>query len=257
MTSVYLQQFYYLLLYPNLGWILINTICALLALVVKIAIRVTVGPVSAQESAVLGDRVGNFLVYKAVFLFGVLNSVEYEEAVAWILWFASLAAVAALQSILTYRLKYLMSSFPPRKVLLRIMALSIVLLVVSVAFVSFAFSTFRLFSLSIALFILADTIIIDIAVALMCLSVHANIFLLVQTIQNKPSLFQAIKPLLGSIYLVLKCAALLDNAPVYFSSLEAFTEKTDVGSDRNCLELCKKRIFARAARALAKYCYRS
>ncbi|VDN36135.1 unnamed protein product, partial [Gongylonema pulchrum] len=106
MTSVYLQQFYYLLLYPNLGWILINTICALLALVVKIAIRVTVGPVSAQESAVLGDRVGNFLVYKAVFLFGVLNSVEYEEAVAWILWFASLAAVAALQSILTYRLKY-------------------------------------------------------------------------------------------------------------------------------------------------------
>lgn len=59
-----------------------------------------------QESVLLRDRLCNFLLYKAVFLFGVLNSVVHEEIIAWVLWFALLASVAALQSIIAYKLKY-------------------------------------------------------------------------------------------------------------------------------------------------------
>lgn len=59
-----------------------------------------------QESLLLRERICNFFLYKAVFLFGVLNSVIQEEVIAWVLWFAILAAVAALQSIVAYRLKY-------------------------------------------------------------------------------------------------------------------------------------------------------
>lgn len=46
------------------------------------------------------------MLYKAVFLFGVLNNVVHEEVIAWVLWFALLASVAALQSIIAYKLKY-------------------------------------------------------------------------------------------------------------------------------------------------------
>lgn len=59
-----------------------------------------------QESVLLRDRLCNFLLYKAVFLFGILNSVVHEEVIAWVLWFALLASVAALQSIIAYKLKY-------------------------------------------------------------------------------------------------------------------------------------------------------
>lgn len=59
-----------------------------------------------KESVLLRDRLCNFLLYKAVFLFGVLNSVVHEEVIAWIMWFALLASVAALQSIIAYKLKY-------------------------------------------------------------------------------------------------------------------------------------------------------
>ncbi|KAM3722101.1 E3 ubiquitin-protein ligase AMFR [Dirofilaria immitis] len=188
-TSTHLQHFYYILLHPTFGWIFINMFCAILALFAKLATYATVGKLGAQESILLRDRLCNFLLYKAVFLFGVLNSVVHEEVIAWILWFALLASVAALQSIIAYKLKYLISSIPPKGVLLRIMGLAILLLLMSFAFVSFAFTAFRLFSVSIALFILAD----------------------------------AIKSLLRSIYVISKCALLLDIVSIYLSSINLST----------------------------------
>ncbi|MCP9264323.1 E3 ubiquitin-protein ligase AMFR [Dirofilaria immitis] len=185
-TSTHLQHFYYILLHPTFGWIFINMFCAILALFAKLATYATVGKLGAQESILLRDRLCNFLLYKAVFLFGVLNSVVHEEVIAWILWFALLASVAALQ---TLNLLQLISSIPPKGVLLRIMGLAILLLLMSFAFVSFAFTAFRLFSVSIALFILAD----------------------------------AIKSLLRSIYVISKCALLLDIVSIYLSSINLST----------------------------------
>ncbi|VIO95443.1 CUE domain containing protein [Brugia malayi] len=185
----HLQQFYYLLLHPTFGWVFINMFCAVLALIAKLATYATIGKLGVQESGLLRDRLCNFFLYKAVFLFGVLNSVVHEEVIAWVLWFALLASVAALQSIIAYKLKYLISSIPPRRVLFRIMGLAIILLLISFAFVSFAFAAFRLFSISIALFILAD----------------------------------ALKSLLRSIYVISKCALLLDIVSVYLSSINLTT----------------------------------
>ncbi|VDK88629.1 unnamed protein product, partial [Onchocerca ochengi] len=188
-TSTHLQQFFHVLLHPTFGWIFINMFCAVLALFAKLATHATVGKLGMQESALLRDRLCNFLLYKAVFLFGVLNSAVHEEVIAWVLWFALLASVAALQSIIAYKLKYLISSIPPRGVLLRIMGLAILLLLISFTFVSFAFTAFRLFSINIAFFILAD----------------------------------AIKSLLRSVYVISKCTLLLDNVSVYLSSINLTT----------------------------------
>ncbi|VDO65207.1 unnamed protein product, partial [Onchocerca flexuosa] len=96
-ASTHLRQFYHILLHPTFGWIFINMFCAVLALFAKLATHATVGKLGMQESALLRDRLCNFLLYKAVFLFGVLNSAVHEEVIAWILWFALLASVAALQ----------------------------------------------------------------------------------------------------------------------------------------------------------------
>ncbi|VBB33486.1 unnamed protein product [Acanthocheilonema viteae] len=105
-TSAHFQQFYYILLHPTFGWVFINMFCAFLALIAKLVTHAAVGKLGAQESVLLRERLCNFLLYKAVFLFGVLNSVVHEEVIAWVLWFALLASVAALQSIIAYKLKY-------------------------------------------------------------------------------------------------------------------------------------------------------
>ncbi|VDM91464.1 unnamed protein product [Litomosoides sigmodontis] len=188
-TSSYFQQFCYILLHPTFGWVFINMFCATLALIAKLVTHMTVGKLGVQESVLLRDRLCNFLLYKAVFLFGVLNSVVHEEIIAWILWFALLASVAALQSIIAYKLKYLISSVPPRRVILRIMGLAFFLLLISATFVSSAFIAFRLFSVSIALFILAD----------------------------------AIKSLLRSVYVIFKSALLMDNVSIYLPSINLTT----------------------------------
>ncbi|VDM98105.1 unnamed protein product [Thelazia callipaeda] len=189
MASVHMQQYYLTHLHPALGWILTNAVCAVLALLVREAIQITIGKMGVQESAFLRDRICNFVLYKAVFLFGVLNNIDRGDIISWILWSALLAAVTALQSIIEYRLKYLIPSLSSKTVLFRVLILAAFLLTISTAFIYCAYVAFHLFSTSIALFILAD----------------------------------AVKLLLRSIYTVSMCVLLLENVSNCFSSINLST----------------------------------
>lgn len=155
-SSLTCRQLYYAVNHPTLVWVLVNTVCAVLAILGKIAVYFTFGSLRMQESTMLRDRLCSFVLYKAVFLFGVLNSVLLEELIAWILWFALVSTITLLQIITFHRFKYFTSSVSSRRARLRILSLSAFSLVASGALAVFALSSFSFLSISYALFILAD-----------------------------------------------------------------------------------------------------
>ncbi|MFH4983039.1 hypothetical protein AB6A40_009748 [Gnathostoma spinigerum] len=106
----------------------------------------------------LRDRLCNLLLYKAVFLFGVLNSVVLEEIVVWIFWFSVISLLSLLQIIVIHRFKYFASSLPSQSVQFRSFVLALFCFVGSAVLTVFAFWSFNVLSISYSLFILADAL---------------------------------------------------------------------------------------------------
>uniref|UniRef100_A0A0N5AHV8 CUE domain-containing protein n=1 Tax=Syphacia muris TaxID=451379 RepID=A0A0N5AHV8_9BILA len=161
-SSLTFRKLHYAVNHPALIWVgfnsevVLNSVCASLAILAKAAVHFTFGQLGAQESELLRDRLCNFLLYKAVFLFGVLNNMLFDEVILWILWFTFVSMFTLLQILTMHRFKYFTSSLPPNFVQLHVLILNIFALVASVVLVIIALSSFRFLSTSYALFLLAD-----------------------------------------------------------------------------------------------------
>ncbi|VDD85774.1 unnamed protein product [Enterobius vermicularis] len=155
-SSLTFRKLHYAVNHPTLIWVVLNTVCASLAILAKAAVYFTFGQLGAQESELLRDRLCNFLLYKAVFVFGVLSSILLDEMVLWILWFTFISMLTLLQILTMHRFKYFTSSLPPSFVQLRVLLLNIFSLVAAMILATIAFSSFSFLSTSYALFVLAD-----------------------------------------------------------------------------------------------------
>uniref|UniRef100_A0A3Q1IAH7 Autocrine motility factor receptor a n=1 Tax=Anabas testudineus TaxID=64144 RepID=A0A3Q1IAH7_ANATE len=67
---------------------MVNTVCCILLLIGKLIQCVVFGPLRVSEKQHLKDKFWNFIFYKFIFVFGVLNVQTVEEVVMWWLWFA-------------------------------------------------------------------------------------------------------------------------------------------------------------------------
>ncbi|XP_056382240.1 E3 ubiquitin-protein ligase AMFR isoform X3 [Hyla sarda] len=92
-------------------WVLVNTVCCLLMLVAKVIQHVVFGPLRVSERQHLKDKFWNFIFYKFIFIFGVLNVQTVEEVVLWFLWFAGLVFLHLMVQLCRDRFEYL--SFSP------------------------------------------------------------------------------------------------------------------------------------------------
>ncbi|XP_063294800.1 E3 ubiquitin-protein ligase AMFR isoform X1 [Pelobates fuscus] len=92
-------------------WVLVNTVCCLLMLVAKVIQHVVFGPLRVSERQHLKDKFWNFIFYKFIFIFGVLNVQTVEEVVLWFLWFAALVFLHLMVQLCRDRFEYL--SFSP------------------------------------------------------------------------------------------------------------------------------------------------
>ncbi|CAH2324501.1 E3 ubiquitin- ligase AMFR isoform X1 [Pelobates cultripes] len=92
-------------------WVLVNTVCCLLMLVAKVIQYVVFGPLRVSERQHLKDKFWNFIFYKFIFIFGVLNVQTVEEVVLWFLWFAALVFLHLMVQLCRDRFEYL--SFSP------------------------------------------------------------------------------------------------------------------------------------------------
>ncbi|XP_075432999.1 E3 ubiquitin-protein ligase AMFR isoform X2 [Ascaphus truei] len=80
-------------------------------LVAKVIQYVVFGPLRVSERQHLKDKFWNFIFYKFIFIFGVLNVQTVEEVVLWFLWFAGLVFLHLMVQLCKDRFEYL--SFSP------------------------------------------------------------------------------------------------------------------------------------------------
>ncbi|XP_033491985.2 E3 ubiquitin-protein ligase AMFR-like [Epinephelus lanceolatus] len=92
-------------------WVMVNTACCVLLLIAKLIQCVVFGPLRVSEKQHLKDKFWNFVFYKFIFVFGVLNVQTVEEVVMWWLWFAILVFLHLLVQLCKDRFEYL--SFSP------------------------------------------------------------------------------------------------------------------------------------------------
>uniref|UniRef100_A0A669CQ35 E3 ubiquitin-protein ligase AMFR n=1 Tax=Oreochromis niloticus TaxID=8128 RepID=A0A669CQ35_ORENI len=91
--------------------VLVNTFCCSLMLIAKMIQYVVFGPLRVSEKQHLKDKFWNFIFYKFIFIFGVLNVQTVEEVVMWCLWFSALVFLHLMVQLCKDRFEYL--SFSP------------------------------------------------------------------------------------------------------------------------------------------------
>lgn len=92
-------------------WVMVNTACCILMLIAKVIQCIVFGPLRVSEKQHLKDKFWNFIFYKFIFIFGVLNVQRVEEVVLWCLWFSMLIFLHLMVQLCKDRFEYL--SFSP------------------------------------------------------------------------------------------------------------------------------------------------
>ncbi|KZC04470.1 PREDICTED: E3 ubiquitin-protein ligase AMFR-like [Dufourea novaeangliae] len=137
---------------PICIWTLINMAYCMLILLGKTIQKLVFGELRASERQYLKDKFWNFLFYKFLFVFGVLNVQYMDEVILWWSWFTALGFLSLLSQLCKDRFEYL--SFSPTTpgwsharllgLLAAILALSsfMLLLCTAAAFFFVSFNTF-------------------------------------------------------------------------------------------------------------------
>ncbi|XP_076470742.1 E3 ubiquitin-protein ligase AMFR-like isoform X2 [Babylonia areolata] len=122
-------------------WTMVNSVYCVLILLGKLIQAVVFGDLRVSEQQHLKDKFWNFVFYKFIFIFGVMNVQTMEEVVLWVAWFTCLGFLHLLVQLSKDRFEYL--SFSPAiprsshvkllSLLVLLMACSGVLLCVCVA----------------------------------------------------------------------------------------------------------------------------
>ncbi|XP_062316991.1 E3 ubiquitin-protein ligase AMFR-like isoform X2 [Osmerus eperlanus] len=92
-------------------WVVVNTACCILMLIAKAIQCIVFGPLRVSEKQHLKEKFWNFIFYKFIFIFGVLNVHTLEEVLMWSLWFAVLVFLHLVVQLCKDRFEYL--SFSP------------------------------------------------------------------------------------------------------------------------------------------------
>uniref|UniRef100_A0A8C0V3L7 E3 ubiquitin-protein ligase AMFR n=1 Tax=Cyanistes caeruleus TaxID=156563 RepID=A0A8C0V3L7_CYACU len=109
--------------------VLVNTACCFLMLVAKLIQCMVFGPLRVSERQHLKDKFWNFIFYKFIFIFGVLNVQTVEEVVMWCLWFSGLVFLHLMVQLCKDRFEYLsFSPTTPMSSHVRVLALLIAML---------------------------------------------------------------------------------------------------------------------------------
>ncbi|XP_062847520.1 autocrine motility factor receptor a [Trichomycterus rosablanca] len=109
--NVAASMLFYLISDSLFVWVLVNTACCVLMLIAKVIQCIVFGPLRVSEKQHLKDKFWNFIFYKFIFIFGVLNVQTVEEVVLWCLWFAVLIFLHLMVQLSKDRFEYL--SFSP------------------------------------------------------------------------------------------------------------------------------------------------
>ncbi|KAL3860029.1 hypothetical protein ACJMK2_010202 [Sinanodonta woodiana] len=110
-------------------WTLVNTAYCCLILLGKLIQKLVFGDLRVSEQQHLKDKFWNFLFYKFIFIFGVMNVQTMEEVVMWVAWFTVLGFFHLLTQLSKDRFEYLsFSPSTPRFIHVKLLSLLMVIL---------------------------------------------------------------------------------------------------------------------------------
>ncbi|XP_065166568.1 E3 ubiquitin-protein ligase AMFR-like [Atheta coriaria] len=96
---------------PFCVWVLINMAVCCLILLGRCIQKMVFGELRVSEQQHLKDKFWNFIFYKFIFIFGVINVQYLEEVLLWCSWFALLGFLQLIAQLTKDRFEYL--SFSP------------------------------------------------------------------------------------------------------------------------------------------------
>ncbi|XP_046397558.1 E3 ubiquitin-protein ligase AMFR-like [Ischnura elegans] len=117
---------------PLCIWSLINGAYCCLILLGKIIQGAVFGELRVSEQQHVRDKFWNFLFYKFIFVFGVMNVQHLDDVLLWCSWFSLLGALQLLSQLCKDRFEYLsFSPTTPRWSHIRLMSLLAAILIFS------------------------------------------------------------------------------------------------------------------------------
>ncbi|CAL1279395.1 unnamed protein product [Larinioides sclopetarius] len=105
------EVLYFMLQEPMCIWTLINITYCVFILIGKIIQKLVFGDLRVSEQQHIKDKFWNFVFYKFIFIFGVMNVQFMDEVVLWCSWFSILGFLHLLAQLCKDRCEYL--SFSP------------------------------------------------------------------------------------------------------------------------------------------------
>ncbi|XP_019865622.1 E3 ubiquitin-protein ligase AMFR [Aethina tumida] len=111
-ATQFITEVFYLMIRENVcTWTMINMAFCWLILVGRAVQKLVFGELRVSEQQHLKDKFWNFIFYKFIFVFGVINVQYIDEVLLWCSWFAVLGFLHLLSQLCTDRFEYL--SFSP------------------------------------------------------------------------------------------------------------------------------------------------
>lgn len=104
------EVLYYMIEEPLCIWTLINMAYCCLILFGKVIQKLVFGELRISEQQHIRDKFWNFVFYKFIFIFGVINVQFMDEVVLWCSWFSVLGFLHLLAQLCKDRFEYLSSS---------------------------------------------------------------------------------------------------------------------------------------------------
>ena len=119
---------------PLCIWTLINMAYCCLILVGKVIQKVVFGELRVSEQQHIKDRFWNFVFYKFIFIFGVMNVQYMDDVVLWCSWFSILGFLSLLAQLCKDRFEYLsFSPMTPKWTHIRLLLLLLAILACSLS----------------------------------------------------------------------------------------------------------------------------
>ncbi|GFS36459.1 e3 ubiquitin-protein ligase AMFR [Nephila pilipes] len=133
-TKKLYEMIYVIVEEPLCVWTLINMVYCVMILIGKCIQKVVFGDLRAIEQQHMKDKFWNFVFYKFIFIFGVMNVQYMDEVVMWCGWFSFVGAFHLLSTLCKDRFEYLsFSPTTPKWAHLRLFSLIFFILAVSVS----------------------------------------------------------------------------------------------------------------------------
>lgn len=113
-------------------WTLINMAYCVLILLGTLIQRLVFGELRVSEQQHIKDKFWNFVFYKFIFVFGVMNVQAMEEVILWCSWFSVLGFLHLLAQLCKDRFEYLsFSATTPRRTHVRLLGLLGIILTIA------------------------------------------------------------------------------------------------------------------------------